>query len=561
LTEARGRDVARRDGKECYNQRFLFGAPSVAYVSDRFVMGPDLPPLPPEAAPQVAMVAPAKQDAEPIVVESHGYRYVVSGNTLLAPEVIVSSLEAGETPKDAVESLNRAYQKAGYLLTALRGQVDGQMVAIQVIHGRLTEADLVPSLADFYAGIEERLDLDRNTLIRKSALAENYAARQGMRPKVNFVPAQEVGGSKIVVTEEPIEGAKPWNAGLGFNNLGSRFSSRYVAQANGAFRPGAGAELTATYTEGLPGLAKDSAGSLYHAGAVGASVVTPWGLYSASYSNTRYVIGESSRDLGSGIASRPDGDITIWGVSGMQLAFAGETARWTFTESFAHTDNFATVFDGAFVTQDQHYGVVAVGTTFSNAFAVLGENASFSAGLTVSKGVSSPSGSFLPVAPGTPDSRFTLIQGSLSYTQALSMGYSAGLTWTGQWAGATLPQNQQWVLGGFGNLTAWSPAVLVGDSGMLARASLYTPAWQWSGLSVTGGAFVEAGMVRPHYSRDGAAISRGLGDAGLSLSGSMKTGTSLTMAYAWPVWSRNLDQIALDGLNHAHLYFSLNQTF
>ena len=520
-------------------------------------MATDLPPIPPEAAPQVAIVAPAKQAAEPIVVESHGYRYVVSGNALLAPEVIVSSVAAAETPKDAVDSLNKAYQKAGYLLTALRGRVDGQAVAIQVIHGRLTEADLTPSLAAFYGGIEEREDLDRNTLIRKSALAENYAARQGMRPKVNFVPAQEVGGSKIILTEEPIEGAKPWNAGLGFNNLGSRFSSRYVAQANAAVRPGAGVELTATYTQGLPGLAKESEGSQYHAGAVGATIVTPWGLYGASYSNTRYLIGESSRDA-NGVLAHPDGEITSWGVNGTQLAFADETARWSFTESFAYTDNFVTILEGALITQDQSYGVLAFGTSFSKSFAVLGENASFSAGLTVSKGLG---GSFRYEGPGLATSPFWLFHGNLSYTQALPAGYTAGVTWTGQWANAILPQNQQWVLGGFGNLTAWSPAVLVGDSGMLARASLYTPAWEWSGLSVTGGAFAEAGIVRPHYSSDGTPIARGLGDAGVSLSGSMKTGTSLTMAYAWPVWSRNLDQKALDGLNHAHLYFSLNQTF
>jgi len=533
-------------------------------------MGPDLPPIPPEAAPQVVMVAPAKQAAEPIVVESHDYRYVVSGNALLAPEIIVTTLAAAETPKDAVESLNQAYRKAGYLLTALRAAVDGKRVAIQVIHGRITEEDLTPSLAAFYAGIEGREDLDRNTLIRKSALAENYAARQGVRPKVNFAPAQEVGGSKIIVTEEPIEGAKPWNAGLGFNNLGSRYSSRYVAQGNAAVRPGAGTELTATYTQGLPGLAQESAGSLYHAGGIGASIVTPWGLYGASYTNTQYLIGEALRDPNNPEQLlHPDGDITTWGFNGTQLAFANETARWTFAESFAYTDNYAfvTLGDQAVVTQDQHYGVLAVGTNFSNSFAVLGENASFSAGLTVSKGLSPHSGTFLPrlpetpVEPGAPTPRFTLIQGTLSYTQPLPMGYSAGLTWTGQWADATLPQNQQWVLGGFGNLTAYMPAVLVGDNGTLARASLYTPPWQWSGLSVTGGAFVEAGMVRPHYSREGTPVARGLGDAGLSLSGSMKAGTSLTLAYAWPLWSRNLDQKALDELSRAHLYFSLNQTF
>jgi len=527
-------------------------------------MAADLPPIPPEAVPQVAIVAPAKLAAEPIVVESHGYHYVVTGNALLAPEVIVSTVAAAETPKDAIESLSQAYRKAGYLLTALGGQVDGQQVAIRVIHGRITEEDLAPSLAPFYSGIAGREDLDRNTLIRQSAMAENYAARQGMRPKVNFTPGQEFGGTKITVTEEPIEDAKPVNAGLGFNNLGSRFSSRFVAQGNAAARSGAGTELTATYTLGLPGLAQESTGSQYHAGAVGASVVTPWGLYGVSFSNTRYLIGEAAKDQ-SGKPTHPDGTITLWGANGTQLAFADETARWTFTESFTHTDNFATVSDGGFVTQDQSYGILALGTSFSKSFAVLGENASFSAGLTFSKGLSPRTGSFQTYeGPQFATPHFMLFQGNLSYAQALPLGYTAGVTWTGQWANATVPQNQQWVLGGFGNLTAYIPAVLniQGDSGMLTRVSLYTPAWQWSGVSVTGSAFFEAGFARRHYVPPGGQVIRGgLSDAGLSLSGSVKPGTSLTLAYAWPLWTRYLEQKAVDELNHANLYFSLNQAF
>jgi hemolysin activation/secretion protein len=519
-------------------------------------MGPDLPPNPPEAAPQAAIVAPAKQMAEPIVAESHGYRYTVTGNTLLGPETIISSLETAETPKDAIESLNRAYLRAGHFLTALRADVDGQKVAIRVLHGRITEEDLVPSLAPYFAGIEGREDLDRNTVIRKSVLAEAYAARQGMRPKVDFVPAREPGGSKITVSEEPIEGAKPWNAGLGFGNFGNRYSSRYLVQGNAAVRPGNGVELTANYAHGLPDLADDSRGSQYDTGSVGASAVTPWGLYGATYGRSKYRIGEKTAPL------YPEGDITIWGVNGTQLAYADEAARWAFTEAFTRTANVVTAFGGAYTLTDQHYDFVSLGTSFSRSFLAFEKNASFGAGLTVSKGLSSRAGTFLPDTPTIPDPGFTLYQGNLSYTQSLPKGFSAGLSWSGQWADATLPQNQQWVLGGFGNLTAWMPSILVGDSGTLARASLSTPAWEWSGLSLTGGAFVEAGSVRTHYIPAGSPASRYLSDAGLSLSGSMKSGTSLTLAYAWPLGSGNVDQKTLDEVgNRARLFFSLNQSF
>ena len=57
------------------------------------------------------------------------------------------------------------------------------------------------------------------------------------------------------------------------------------------------------------------------------------------------------------------------------------------------------------------------------------------------------------------------------------------------------------------------------------------------------------------------AVSRGLSDAGLSLTASLKTGTTATLAYAWPLTFRNLDQRAQDALNRANLYFNLSQSF
>ncbi|HXX86235.1 MAG TPA: ShlB/FhaC/HecB family hemolysin secretion/activation protein [Casimicrobiaceae bacterium] len=516
-------------------------------------MGSDLPPNPPVEAPQAAIIAPAKQAAEPIVIDSHGYHYVVTGNLLLPAEAVTSSLEAGDTPKAAVESLNQAYQNAGYFLTALRAEVAFQTVSIRVFHGRITEEDIEPSLVPFYAGMEGREDLQRNTLIRKSALAESYAAREGMKPKVAFAPAEEVGGSKMTVTEEPIEGAKWWNAGLNFGNLGSRYSSRYIAQASGAVRPGAGLELSANFGQGLPGLSADSAGSLYKTGGVGATAITPWGVYGATYYQTDYHIGEKAAPL------NPDGTIKVGSISGTQLAYADEAGRIGLTESFTRTSNVVTGFQGLATITDQHYDFVSVGASFSRSLAVLGENASLAGGLTVSQGLSSRSGSLDPALPGVPNPRFTLYQASLSYTQPLPDGYSAGLSWSGQWADATLPQNQQWVLGGYGNLTAWLPAVMVGDIGTLTRASVATPAWELGGLNVAGSVFVEAGTVRTYYTPIGTPVSRGLDDAGISLSGSLKSGTSLLVAYAWPWGSHNVNRSLLD--NRAYLYFSLNQSF
>src|SRR5690606_11165287 len=155
----------------------------------------------------------------------------------------------------------------------------------------------------FVRGLQDREDLTIRDQLRASTMAEAYTARQGTRLKAQFAKAEQVGGTKMTVTEEPIPGAKPWNAILAFGNLGSRFSSRYTASASGTVRPGGGLELSAGYTQGLPGLTADSAGSSYKGGQLGASLVTPLGIYSLSYSRTQYTIGERAAPL------YPSGDI------------------------------------------------------------------------------------------------------------------------------------------------------------------------------------------------------------------------------------------------------------
>lgn len=521
-------------------------------------MTPDLPPAPPAdaaAAPVAAVVAPAPATA-PIYVDSHGYRYAVNGNRHLSREAVVAIVEAAPGPQEAIDELRRAYIEAGFFLVALQAGVSNRLVAIEVVHGRITEISASPpALEPYFASLAGREDLTRSPMIRAATMAEIYSARQGMRPRASFAPAAEAGGTKMEVTEEPIEGAAPWSAGLSFGNLGSRYSSRYLAQAAGSWRPGAGLELTASYAQGLPGLTADSAGSRYYSASGGGSIVTPWGLYSATYTSTRYQIGEGASLL------TPAGDIGVATFTGTQLLYADETRRWTVNEGFTHTDNNVYVFDESFPLTLQSYDFVSLGTIGNASFAVLGQNASMTAGLTLSRGISPPKGSFLPVAPGVPTTRFTLAQANLNYAQALPAGFSASLSWTGQWSDATLPQNQQWVLGGFGNLSAWLPAVMVGDRGSLLRALAATPSWQWEGVSVAGSAFFEWGLVSTYYPANGVAQNRGASDAGLSLTASYKTGTNLVLAYAWPVSSRNIEISALDKLGRANLYFSLNQSF
>jgi len=512
------------------------------------------------APPPAAVVAPAPK-AEPIHVDSHGYHYVVNDNLRLPAETVREVIEAATTPQEAVERLDAAYKRTPYFLIAIRGEASGKLVAVQVFNGRITSVDGPADTAPYfgglfgYGGVLDTTDVKRNDLIRNAAGLELYLARQGLRPKINMKAGAEPGTSTLVVTEEEIPDAKPWNAALSFGNLGSRYSSRYLVTAAGSVRPGGGLELTANVAQGLPGMTADSGGAQYQAAGAGASIVTPWGLYGATFSGIAYKVGESSAPL------YPTGDINTIGLTGAQLVYADESKRLTLTQGWTQVDNVVDVFGGEFNLTDQHYSYLSLGAAYNQTFALLGQPGNVVASITAQKGLSPRTGTFEPSGVGIPDTHFGLIQASVNYQQALPYGLNASASLSAQFADSTVPQNQQWVVGGFGNLTAWLPAVMVGDSGGLARLALGSPTWAWQGYSASGSLFVEAGSVHLHYVPANNPFTRTLGDAGLALAGATPFGTTLSVGYAWPIYSRNVDREVIDRQYRANVYFTLNQSF
>jgi len=513
--------------------------------------------------PEAAATAPAAAGAT-FYVDGQGYRYSVTGNTLLPQAIIEAALKAAANPKAAVDALNNAYVDAGYLFVVIGGQVDNKLVALQVVQGRITELDAPPDVLPFLRNLRDREDLTRNQLLRETAMLDFYGQRQGVRPTASFAKAAEIGGTRMVITEEPIPGAKPWSAGLSLSNLSGRFSSRYTTGGNVSVRPGNGLELTAAYNQGLPGLTSESSGATYKSGALGGSLVTPWGLYGLSYLKTDYQIGEAAAPF------YPAGENEQGGVNGTQIVFASPTMRVATTQSFMRYSSLQTVDlaspgepESRFTLVDQNYNVVSVGALVNTSIPALGRNAALNAGVTVAKGISGRSGSFLPADPGIPDPRFLVVQANATLQAALPYDVTAAATITAQHADATLPQAQQWILGGFGNLSAWLPAVLLGDTGVLGRATVSSKNYVWSGYSLSGGGYAEAGIAKLDYRGSDEPYTRGLGDVGLTLTGSTPFGTTLTLTYAFPVWYRNVEGAVRQSVdsNRAHLYFTLNQTF
>ncbi len=512
------------------------------------------------SAPEKQEVVPYDQAslaAKPVTVESGGTRYVVTGNTLLSEGKIADTLRGAKGPEEAVNRLKAAYQSAGYFLVTIRAAVEEKRVELEVIEGRITEARVVPSLRWFYGGLTNRPSVKTSSVIRRTVNAEAYAARQQEQPKVNFSPGPDFGSSVMEVETRPMETfapnplnqANPWNASVGFGNYGNRFSARYMSDAAVAYRPGYGLELNGGFSNGWDGLSPYTKGGQFQMENGGLSWATPWGLYGVTFSNMDSAFGEVTAPLYPAVAMQS------WQIYGQQTVYASESFRWTMNERLTSTNFTEDAFQGAIRLLAQDYGTAQLGTTLSQSFRTFGLPAQVSGTVYGVRGTQLGAFSGVndaPLAgPGVPTPYFTYYRANLSYSQTLPEGMQLVLTGYGQITGNTLPIMEYFVLGGMGNLAAWYPGALYGDTGYIVRAALYAPPAEAWGFTIRGQLFAESGGARYEYVSAPGPVWHTLSDVGLGLDMVHHYGTTISAMAALPI-----DAPMIGPTDNPHGYFA-----
>jgi len=508
--------------------------------------------VPPHNPPQIVTLRLAENAGGEIAVESHGFRYTVSGNTLLSQTVIRTALLQAQSPESAINALNAAYRKRGYLLVALRAKVEDKNVSIAVIEGQISSLKAQPGIRPFYNGVEFDPAVTENALIRRNILAEMYASRSGLGFRPSVGPAPQPGGSELTIGSPEQPGFKRFGASVVFGNYGSRYVGGDVASINLQAQPGDGWLLAGNYSHGLPNLTTASAGSRYDAGALSVSKVTPWGIYGINLNRSSYRLGVA------GAPYYPQGITETSALTGSQLVWASPTARWSLTQAVTHVAYKSTVLGGAYTLADQNYNYVTLGTQGSRNVQLAGLAGSVSLTLNYNLGVSAPRGTMVYDLPSAPQTRFHNWTVNASWQQALPRGWSANVSATGQWGLDTMPANQQWVVGGYGSLSAFS-ASLAGDGGYLVRSVLQTPSWNLGGWSVNAQGFWEQGAVTTHYTPVGSPAWRMLSDVGVGLSLTSPWKTTLSLLAARPVAQKNVPAATFD--SQKAVYFIVQQPF
>lgn len=506
-------------------------------------------PPPAEQASVVELRLPQHAQAE-WTIESHGYAYVVSGNTLLDTVVLRRLIASAPDPNAAVADLFRAYREKGYVLVAIRAQGLGdKRVRVSIVEGQITKVDAAPGLGKFYHGVEFDPAVTDNALIRRNIMAQAYAQRNGESFAAGLKPAPQPGGTELSVTQTPDPEFQPVQGMVTLGNYGSRYVGGVVLAENLTIRPGKGTEFNLGYSHGLPNLQTDSRGSRSDAASVGGSIWTPYGLYGLSYASSTYRIGDVGAPL------YPSGTTRIWSLTGSQLTWASTTSRLSLNETLSHVWNEQTVINGLYTLVDQNYNVLSGGAQYSRNISVGGLAGVVNASATGFAGLTGPRGTLSVTSPGAPSSRFRYWQAALSWSQNLGKGWMGSFSASGQRSLDTLPANQQWVIGGYGSLAAWTPGILSGDGGYTLRASVQTPSWQWGQWQVLAQGFAEQGAVSAHYTSAGSPSWRMLADVGVGLTLTAPWKTTLSLQAARPVASKNVSPLTYTSQRAVYLIF------
>lgn len=522
----------------------------------------DTPAMASHASP-VAHVAPAESAPIPLslraplpqqTVDSHGYTYVVEGNTLLGRSQLADAIRAGASPKDVLSSLKRAYAARGHFLVGIVARVQSQRVYVQVVEGRLTHIEGPEGMAAFFSRLKDDRHVRSSDVVRQSLLAQTYAATNGQQPQISFKPAPEVGGSTMLIQTHPAEDPRPIGGSLTVGNFGNRYAGHQLAQAQAYVRHN-GVTVSANYTRALTGMDPNTRGAYYAASGATVSWVNPWGNYQFDDQYTKYELGKAFAPL------YPIGHIHAWGVSGTQFLYADDSTRWTLSEGAHAVRDRETVFKYLYTLRDQRYLVTDVGTDASWRFAGLGGHpASVAIGAKFRWGGARAHSGFQK-GLGQPNPHFRIFTANVSYTQAVANDWLATASLSGQSSTATVPSREQWVLGGLNNVGAWLPGTAAGDRGYLARVSVQVPRWSLGPVRMRPAIFAEHGAARYSYLAPKAPVWQGLTDAGVSLNMDVPSaGISALLAYAKPLDNRGIPAKTVNG-QRAHLFFYLQVGF
>lgn len=511
----------------------------------------DLPPLPP---PDLSTVGELKaRGSNAVELSIAGYEAKISGTSLLTSDEVKKALEPATDLSQAVRALNALYRLKGYIAVKILYVLDGQTLLIYANEGCIAGIDAPPRLQGYLDDLVGDCALTAARFSKEKTLADLLVDRAGqsVTPDLRFDPnGKDV---TIVLDGVPIEDHDRTDWSLSFGNPGNRFLGRYFGGAGVRHHTRRGTELTATYTRALTSIGSSPrGGKRLDAYQLGAGIVHPWGLFSMSGSLVDYEQEVAGIDL--------EASIGQYELAGQHLLPSPATGRWVVSEKILYVDSEITAPQFNADVQDESYPALELGTVYTQAFNFMNQALSAQVSLVLRHGLGDQDGTF-EISGRRGD--FFLGEPGLQLRWELPAKHRLQWTTNAQITSDSLPEQQQWVLGGINTLSAWLPGVLVGDSGYHSILQFSFAPWQLvSERPLNFSLFAEVGSSK--FEGLPAPLDQRftLGDAGLRLEFEILEGLTLDAVAAVPIKDSDNDLVDdfLDDLR-SDAFFNLRKVW
>ncbi len=524
--------------------------------------------LPPPSVPTLADAAETQAQAQVSSFRFQQYTVNLHGTDVLSEALFTRLAEVSATLSDLVRRIGAACYAAGYPACETHYARVGNMVYLLLDIGGIDRVEGDARMAAYFKGLEGKDQLTARQFEPRRFLANTHADRAGLFVQPVIKEAED--GARVMEVSPIQEDGVATSVNAEFGNPGTRFVGRYLGSLSASIGSPWGDELIAGWRESFSNIDSDENDGNYQEFNLGASRVTPWGIFSVGGRTVDYDFETQG--------FRIDADIRIYDVRWVYPWFADFRQRFLTQVKFERTDSTAQ-FAQATVGEplpptllesllpilsilrppqtaegqqgellDERYNSVEVVAFYSRNDQVFGNALQSDTSLTVRTGLKDQ-----VAVPTGADLDYTSFRPAVSLKYPVFGDWELATSLNAQFTSDRMPQQQQWVLGGMDNLTAYLPGVAAGDEGALARFVLSPAPFNQFGLTFKPALLLEGGTTRFN---NGMSEVR-LADIGAKIDVAFSPNFDLTLAYATDIVEDNLQRDDAD----ANLYFRLRAKF
>lgn len=505
--------------------------------------------FPPPPTPIQGDVASLQADASQgsVSVQVAGYTMYVHAPGVLDEKAIAAATAGMEDPSNAVRALAAAAQSNGVLAPKTLYVRSGKDIFVSVYAGTVNKVAAPEQLTPYFDNFGRDEPLSINTFEKKRLLASIHATRMGAGYTPVFEPSE--GNAYNLTLKPSAEVVNPGSVRVNLSNAGNRFTGREFLDLDARRGTASGDEFSvlARTAARILELDKVEPGSDYHETQLGWSRVTPVGLFGVS---GRYL---DYRQQISNVSFNGE----LWTVdAGYTGIFSSTTtSRITVQGKVDYIHKQLELDADGQRVQKEPYPSVELGTAWSTSFRAFGQSWLSLAGLSARQGFGAES-----TALTRADLDYWLLRPSYSL-RSQGGPFTAELQLAVQYADVTVPEQQQWIVGGVGNLHAYVPGVAVGDRGLLARVTGEYKALKFYSVSFKPRVFVE--FAAAEYSNEIPQLPVGvqsLTDLGAEIVVGFTPWLETALTAALPVQHANVSKQVRDDAR-SNFFFRLTAKF